>query len=182
MKVARELQTATLLPDGRVLIAGGDSGLTDPAASSVAVYASAEIYDPESGKFSSAGSMAVARSGAAAVQLPDGRVLVAGGEGGDQNPIASAELYVPSSGKWMPTGSLAVSVWEPPTARLVDGRVLFIEGSDPAELFDPATGTLRKTAAPPPSQQGAFNTATTLDNGRVLLLMGDDPSAYLFWP
>ena len=72
MKVGRWLQTATLLQDGRVLILGGRS----PNDS---VYASAEMYDPRTGRFSSAGSMGEGRQQHTATLLPDGRVLIAGG-------------------------------------------------------------------------------------------------------
>ena len=82
MAVARTLHTATLLPNGRVLIVGGSDG--DRA------LASAESYDPAAGTFASAGSMSRARYGATATLLADGRVLICGGSAG-----ASAELYTP---------------------------------------------------------------------------------------
>jgi hypothetical protein len=72
------------LSDGRVLIVGGWS-ITSPALKS------AELYDPKAGTFSPAGSMVVARFSASATRLPDGRVLIAGGENGT-NYLASAEV------------------------------------------------------------------------------------------
>ena len=80
MATARSSHAATLLPNGRVLIVGGSDG--DHA------LASAELYDPATGTFSSAGSMSKARDGATATLLPDGRVLICGGS-------ADAEVYTP---------------------------------------------------------------------------------------
>ena len=79
--------TATLLRDGRVLVAGGGS---------------AELYDPASGTWSATASMLEVRSGHTATLLPDGRVLVASGNGMEIGiggvMLASAELYDPGSG------------------------------------------------------------------------------------
>jgi hypothetical protein len=90
MAAARFQPTATALPDGRVLIAGGDNGSKG--------LASAELYDPATGKFSPTGSMGTAREYQTATLLSDGRVLIAGGYDGVNiydPPFASAELYQP---------------------------------------------------------------------------------------
>ncbi len=100
MTAARSWDTATLLPDGRVLIAGGVS--TDP---DLEALSSAELYDPATGKFSPTGSMATAREHRTATLLSDGRVLIAGGYDGSVS-LASAELYDPATGKFGPTGSM----------------------------------------------------------------------------
>ena len=82
MRYPTTLHTATLLPDGRVLIAGGNATWI------------AELYDPASGEFSYGGPMVAGRRGHTATLLSDGRILIAGGYQGDKL-LASAELYQP---------------------------------------------------------------------------------------
>jgi hypothetical protein len=95
MAVPRSYHTATLLPDGHVLVTGGGLG---PDA-----LASTELYDPQTGTWSSASLMSTHRSMHTATLLPNGQVLVAGGEGYLQGApmlsydLASAELYAPAS-------------------------------------------------------------------------------------
>ena len=95
LNTARSEHTATLLPDGKVLVAGGLNG---------GVLASAELYDPASGTWTATGSLNSARDQHTATLLPDGKVLVAGGT---TAALASAELYDPVSGTWTATGSLS---------------------------------------------------------------------------
>src|ERR1700676_702460 len=87
----RSGHTATLLPNGKVLIAGGMRRNQD-------FYKSAELYDPATGKFQRTGEMSVARVGHVAVLLNSGKVLITGGWVG-QGATDSAELYDPASGK-----------------------------------------------------------------------------------
>ena len=94
----RALHTATLLPNGKVLVAAGQF---DPFH----ILASAELYDPATGVWSSTGSLAEARIGHSATLLPNGKVLVVGGSGLAGN-LGSAELYDPATGVWSSTGSL----------------------------------------------------------------------------
>jgi uncharacterized protein (TIGR03437 family) len=86
---SREIHTATLLPNGHVLIVGGYDG--DAYDTGVPVLTDAEDYDPSTGSFSSAGRLVYIRQGQTATLLPDGTVLVAGG----RNDTAIAELYIP---------------------------------------------------------------------------------------
>ena len=96
---ARGLHTATLLPSGKVLVAGGSNS---------GALSSAELYDPATGSWSSTGSLGTARAGHTATLLPSGQVLVAGGYG-DGLRLSSAELYDPATGSWSSTGSLGDS-------------------------------------------------------------------------
>ncbi|MGD0018430.1 MAG: kelch repeat-containing protein [Candidatus Limnocylindrales bacterium] len=88
MKTARDGPTATLLPDGRVLVAGGSVG----AENNYKPVASAELYDPKTGRFSPTGSMSAARTGHTATRLTDGRVLIAGGWTTSEAGLASAAV------------------------------------------------------------------------------------------
>jgi hypothetical protein len=175
MHTARQDATATLLKNGKVLIAGGAAYSNAMAT----VYASAELYDPATGNFTNTGSMGAARADATAVALSDGRVLIAGGEG-CKNPkdcrninaesiggLASAEIYDPTTGKFTTTGSMTESTGGGAAVLLSSGRVLMADFWPNAELYDPASGKFTSSgttvAASPP------NTATVLPNGKVLV-------------
>jgi hypothetical protein len=172
MVVARNGQSATLLPDGRVLIVGGNADK------------SAELYDPATGMFSLTGSMVEGQPGATATLLRDGRVLITGGTDGtlDENPVASAELYDPKTGTFSLTGSMTTARSGQTATLLSDGHVL-IAGEDrsstaipSAELYDPGTGTFSPTGSPVKLRGGS--TATLLSNGRVLIAGGTGSGAY----
>ncbi|MEP6639979.1 MAG: kelch repeat-containing protein [Chloroflexota bacterium] len=170
MHHSRSYETATLLQDGRVLVAGGEENGDKTVAS-------AELYDPATGQWTDTGSMHAARRGHTATVLADGRVLVAGGWNLAAQPQAPlfAELYDPASGTWSKTGSMTRWRYRPLATLLSDGRVLVTGGyiggqadTKGAELYDPGTGTwswARPMIAPPA-------TATRLADGKVLVLHG----------
>jgi len=173
MSTPRESNTATLLSDGRVLIAGGlDRSSTNHNSR---LLASAELYDPRSGTFSTTGSMSTPREGNTATLLSDGRVLMTGGFATSDypgTPLASAELYDPRSGTFSTTGSM-VSARSAHTATLLsDGRVLVAGGlSDgSAELYDPRSGKFEPAASMVEVRYEP--TATRLADGRVLIAGG----------
>ena len=177
MGVGRADQTATLLDDGEVLIAGGDdlSG----------ALATAELYDPKAGTFRPTGAMTTARARATATLLSDGRVLVIGGMGATD--LGSAELYDPGTGKFSPTGSMSTlrSAYTYTATLLRDGDVLIAGGQGEgtaslatAELYDPATGTFGPTGSMATSRGG--HTATLLSDGRVLIAGGAHSSGVAF--
>jgi hypothetical protein len=182
MKHARANATATLLPDDRVLIAGGDQGQGGEGAPPARFLASAEIYDPQTGKFTQTASMADTRSQFAATLLRTGQVLVAGGYTADNQwgELATAELYDPGTGKWKLTGRMLTNMGDLTATLLDDGQVLLAGSS--AELCDPATGRFIPTG---PMIGGIdVDTATLLADGRVLLTGSANitPLAELYWP
>ena len=148
----RSGHTATLLADGRVLVAGGMG--SEAGLSSAVVHASAEVYNPSTGTWAPTGRMAVPRAGHAAVRLGDGQVLVLGGTAPDATPWA--ELYDPSTGSWAaaPSPSMKPAELNSRATALGDGTVLLLggalsaESTTAAELYDPARRTWMPTASP----------------------------------
>lgn len=172
MSVSRAAHTATLLPDGSVLITGG---CVRESCEAGELSASAELYDPVTGVFKPATSMTIARVGSSATLLQDGRVLIAGGWSGRQ-PTASAELYDPASGSFTPTGAMTTRRGGHTETLLADGRVLLTGGFDgsrslaSAELYDPSSGAFSATGSMTVARNA--HGASSLLEGEVLVTGG----------
>jgi hypothetical protein len=165
----RSGQTATLLPDGKVLIAGGMRRNQD-------FYKSAELYDPTTGKFHPTGEMSIGRVGHIAVLLRSGKVLIAGGwveRGGTD----SAELYDPATSKFTVIASMTARRGRPSATLLADGDVLIAGGEErdndslaSAEIFHAKTLSFQATGAMHHAR--VSHTATLLNDGRVIIAGG----------
>jgi hypothetical protein len=191
MGEVRVVHTATLLHDGRVLVAGGLSCCHDPPDPTFDFYSlTAEIYDPSTDTFSATGTLKVARGIHAAAVLPDGRVLISGGNGTapDISPL-NTEIFDPATGQFSPGGDLRTPRDSHAAVTLTDGRVLVIGGELPpdlsgfvgagvpaSEIFDPATGRWTDGPTLQPAFFGA--TVTMLTNGKILIFGGQDTAGF----
>jgi N-acetylneuraminic acid mutarotase len=131
MMTGRVFHTATALPTGKVLVAGGFGALGSAEPS---VVSSAEIYDPSARTWSSAASMLTARGTHTATLLSSGKVLVAGGCG-CVAPVSNAEVYDPVLGIWIATSSMSTDRWNYIATLLLDGTVLVAGGTPNNGVF-----------------------------------------------
>jgi hypothetical protein len=173
MAVPRASHAAALLPDGRVLVAGGWDGRR--------AVASAEIYDPLADHWSPAGRMTAARASPIAVELASGRVLVFGGGDGRLGNQASAEVFDPATARFAMVGRARTNHYL--ATRLADGRVLLTGGQDAhgdilrsAEILDPTTGTVTPTGDMVVAR--VKHAAALLPDGDVLIVGGSDARGY----
>ncbi|MDD5209320.1 MAG: kelch repeat-containing protein [Elusimicrobiales bacterium] len=171
MSAARYLHTASLLPNGKVLLAGGRN--------SSGPMSSAELYDPIAGTFATTGSLITGRTSHTATLLPNGKVLIVGGVANDTvTTLSSAEIYDPASGTFSATGSMSIARNNHVAVLLPSGKVLVAGGGfgtgtatlSSAELYDPATGTFSATGSMSALRQQY--SAVLLPNGKVLLVGG----------
>ena len=161
MTSSRLAHTATLLADGTVLVVGA---AVDDSGAFLDGVGDAELYDPPTGAWTTAGQTTEGRKNHSATRLADGRVLVAGME--------AAELYDPSTKTWSPAGSPAYEADGLPIATLLDdGRVLILDPGV-ALLYDPSDGTWSAPASMITPAPGIFS-ATLLADGRVLVAGGE---------
>ncbi len=164
--------TATLLADGRVLVAGGAGGGPDDLA---------ELFDPTTGQFTPTGAMSEPRTDFTATLLDDGRVLFAGGYSTAGAPrvrrlATDGDIYDPATGTFSPTQPMVVPRFGHVAALLRDGRVLIAGGystgelqtqTSAAEIFDPSTGLFEPTS--PLGIPRAYAGAAVLPSGDVLV-------------
>jgi galactose oxidase-like protein/Kelch motif protein len=184
---------ATTLTDGRVLIVGGYGD-----ADRVVRRSTAEIYDPLTGRWSAAGLLGTYRSSFVLTPLRGGGALVAGGSQyidvpdsfPEVGPVASAERFDPTTGRWRETGPMRTAASGRAGAALVDGRVLVAGGdttpvyvdieppdpegpsfTDASEIYDPTMDTWAPTIALPRPRAGAE--AVTMPDGSIVLVGGN---------
>jgi N-acetylneuraminic acid mutarotase len=163
--------TATLLSDGRVLVAGGTSQSGGQPRSS------SEIYDPKDKTWTPNGDLPAERTNHTAVKLRDGSVIVAGGTGLGGSSMTSVDRLDPATGQWAAAGELEIGFTFGRSALLCDGTVLFAggqsDGEDRAQIYDPRNGLV--TASATLVARHAFGTLTVLQDGRALLAGGYGP-------
>ena len=174
LQTARSLHTATLLPNGKVLVSGGWA--SNPGGGEV--LRSAELYDPASDAWSAAGLLAAGRYSHTATLLPNGKVLVAGGYA-YPGYLASNELYDPASNSWSAAGALQTGRYSHSATLLPNGKVLVAggdgSGDNLAELYDPASDAWSSAGALTSARER--HTATLLPNGKVMVAGGNRVAA-----
>jgi len=178
MVTARWGHTATLLPNGKILIVGGRD-------SSGNYLASAELYDPTTQTFSATGSLVTGRADHTATLLPDGTVLIVGGLIETQSytfeSLGDAQIYNPATGTFAYASQMNEGHYNHTATLLDNGEVLIAGGnyfplsggSTPAdsELYDPSTHTFTVTGSMVTPREN--HTATVLNDGTVLIVGGD---------
>ncbi|HWR15861.1 MAG TPA: kelch repeat-containing protein [Terriglobales bacterium] len=183
MNEGRWLHTATLLPDGRVLIVGGRN---NNCTGNCPVYSlsSAEIYDPATGNFTTTGSLHISRFNHTATLLTNGKVLVLGGQstddlGGQTDQVATAEIYDPATGQFTLAGNLVLARSGHTVTLLNNGKLLLAGGwkisgvaTQNTEIFDPGTGTSQE--GPQMTEAHVRHTAVRLPGGEVLVVSGSN--------
>jgi hypothetical protein len=176
MANARTGASAALLYDGRVLVTGGISDITETTDNGpitvTRATALAERYSPTGSRFLDTAPMQNARADHSSTLLPDGRVLVAGGVGVDRHALSAAEIYDPSTNGWTAVAPMYHPRAGHTATLLADGRVLMAGGddagvsSDTLELFDPAVGMF--------SAVEATMSAARVGHAAALISVGED--------
>ena len=183
---------ATLLNDGRVLIAGGFLGVLLPGEINYRL-SNAELYDPLTGRFAATGDLPSPFARAVGTLLPSGKVFVDGSPL-DGSPGGAAALYDPAAGSFAATGARLGSVCYPAIGRLLpNGKILelayevyvdfqeypclYQNVEEPAQLYDPATGTFALTGQIPAGCSDG-GPDVSLPDGTVLFSGGDAVKIY----
>ena len=178
LATARRSHTATLLPNGKVLVAGGEDN-------SFNLLTNAELYDPASGTWTTTGSLITAREFHTATLLANGKVLVVAGVTDSLGTTsAAAEVYDPASGVWTATGSLGTGRDQHTATLLPNGKVLVAGGYNndtvtslaSAELYDATSGVWTATGSLITDRLS--HTATLLPNGEVLVAGGQKTGVF----
>ncbi|MFN3331684.1 MAG: kelch repeat-containing protein [Caldilinea sp.] len=184
MQFARRGHSATLLADGDVLVVGGDTtpGNRSPHPLALQVGVTAERYDPAADHWKGVAAPLAPRVDHTATLLPDGRVLVVGGNGAGLTAATAAERYDPIADQWGSAGAMTRLRRGHTATLLPGGRVLVAGGVDPtdenftvldsAELFD-STANTWSNAAPMPVPRHNHR-AVLLPSGEVLLVGGEN--------
>ena len=193
MAAPRVASGITLLADGRVLVAGGTTDLSDATAAVTNVTSSAELFDPATGRWTSAAAIGGRRLAPALATLANGRVLLSGGVSVgfffgipiSATSTSSCSFYDPGTNSWSPAPAMGSghAYHQGGQAVLNDGRVLVTGGvfvpnllgaatagpTAAAEVFDPVTNAWTSAAM---AQARGLHTATLLTDGRVLVAAG----------
>ncbi|QIL19864.1 kelch repeat-containing protein [Thermomonas sp. HDW16] len=187
MTMPRESHRGVLLPDGRVVVVGGHNG----QRKNLTILASAELYNPASGRFSRAGAMRMPRHKHDAVLLPEGRVLITGGADhrDDRGVYSSSELFDPKTGSFIAGPEMKLGRYKHGGSSLVlpNGKVLVSGGAPQAEIYDPTSRVFRLVPGKP-RMAGQFSAAAPISGGEVLITggygngTGPRASAWLYRP
>jgi N-acetylneuraminic acid mutarotase len=173
-KFARSGHSSTLLENGKVLIAGGYDGERN--------LSEAELFDPETNAFESIGKMRTARNVHSATELKDGKILLTGGEIKHGEVASDAEIFNPKTNQFTKVSAKMNAVrYKHDAVLLLDGNVLIFGGSDErdrggslksAEIFNPEKQTFTPTKDMNFARFKIAETATLLENGKVLIAGG----------
>jgi len=188
MNSARVYHTATLLPDGTVLVSGGLTDHTGNVSSDGSATNSTEIYNPATDTWTLIGALNTARFGHRSILLPGGQILAVGGGTNESDPgLGSTELYdptiSPSTGSWTLTGSMQFPRASFTATLLANGKVLVAGGQNGhglrytnCELFDPVSGTWTNTGSL--NYARYHQTATLLTSGKVIVTGGIEDTPF----
>lgn len=156
MATPRASQASTLLADGRVLVAGGHADANPRGP----ILSSAELYNPTTGTWQAAASMPNAVANAAAVTLPNGTVLVAGGAG------VNTELYNPTTNTWTMGPRMPAANYGPTFAAILPNGKVFVLGTSAAS-YNPRNQKWKALAKPPTINTTYNHSTTQLPNGDI---------------